>query len=93
MDVSNGLTESGTSGVSFLEYERFGYDLSSRAYDNREAVVHAELERYLRKTRNLLIQNREFLEKITDALVQKETLLCSDIQKIRESVTVTEFVA
>lgn len=91
--IRDGLTELGTSGVSFLEYERFGYELSDRAYDNREAVVHAELERYLRKTRNLLIQNREFLEKITDALVQKETLLCSDIQKIRESVTVTEFVA
>ena len=53
----------------------------------------AELERYILQTRNILLQNREFLEKIADALVEKETLLYSDIQAIRESVTITKCVA
>ena len=57
-----------------------------------ESVKQAELERYIFKTRNILIQNREFLEKIADALVEKETLLYSDIKAIRESVEITRCV-
>ena len=49
-----------------------------------EAVTQAELEHYLLKARNILIENREFLEKTADALAEKETLLYSDIQKIKK---------
>ena len=52
--------------------------------ERNEAVLYAELERYAFKTRELIIKNREFLEKITNALLEKETLLYSDIQKIKE---------
>lgn len=88
--IRDGLTESGTNGVSLLEYGSHCYPLSDRSNDNREAVVHAELERYILQTRNILLQNREFLEKIADALVEKETLLYSDIQTIRDSVRITK---
>ena len=91
--IRDGLTESGTNGIALLEYDNRYYTLSPRAFENREAVVHAELERYILQTRNILLQNREFLEKIADALVEKETLLYSDIQAIRESVTITKCVA
>ena len=91
--IRNGLAEEGTNGVSFLEFENYCYDLSKRAADNREAVVHAELERYILQTRNVLIQNKEFLEKTAEALVEKETLLYSDIKAIRESVEITRCVA
>ena len=77
--IRNGLAEEGTNGVSFLEFKNYLYDLSTRADDNREAVVHAELERYILKTRNVLIQNKEFLEKTAEALAEKETLLYSDM--------------
>lgn len=90
--IRDGLTGSGTNGISLLEYEGY-YSLSDRSNDNREAVVHAELERYILQTRNILLQNREFLEKVAEALVEKETLLYSDIQAIRESVTITKCVA
>lgn len=53
-----------------------------------EAVVHAEMERYMLKTRDILIRNREFLEKAADALMEEETLLFSDIKAIKESVNV-----
>lgn len=89
--LRDGLTESGTNGISFLEFGDF-YNLSDRTFDNREAVVHAELERYIFQTRNILLKNREFLEKVADALAEKETLLFSDIKAIRESVTITKCV-
>lgn len=88
--IRDGLTEEGTNGVSFLEFKSYTYNLSTRADDNREAVVHAELERYILQTRDVLIKNKEFLEKVADTLVENETLLYSDIQSIRESVTVTK---
>lgn len=90
--LRDGLTESGTNGVSFLEFGDSFYNLSDRTFDNREAVVHAELERYIFQTRNILLKNKEFLEKVTDALIEKETLLFSDIKAIRESVTITKCV-
>ena len=91
--IRNGLTEEGTNGVSFLEFKNYCYDLSERSWDNREAVVHAELERYILQTRAVLIKNKEFLEKAADALAEKETLLYSDIQSIKNSVTITKCVA
>lgn len=91
--IRNGLTEEGTNGVSFLEFKNYCYELSTRAADNREAVVHAELERYILQTRAVLIKNKEFLEKTAEALAEKETLLYSDIQSIKNSVTITKCVA
>lgn len=91
--IRNGLTEEGTNGVSFLEFKNYCYDLSERSWDNREAVVHAEIERYILQTRAVLIKNKEFLEKAADALAEKETLLYSDIQSIKNSVTITKCVA
>ena len=91
--IRNGLTEEGTNGVSFLEFKNYCYDLSERSWDNREAVVHAEIERYILQTRNVLIQNKEFLEKTAEVLAEKKTLLYSDIQSIKNSVTITKCVA
>lgn len=40
-----------------------------------------------------MIHNKEFLEKLAEELIKKETLLSSDVQKIRESVTLVETVS
>ena len=50
-----------------------------------EIVVYAELERYMLKAKDILLKNRDFLEKTAKALAEKETLLYSDIRAIRES--------
>ena len=42
----------------------------------------------MRIGKDILLKNREFLEKAPDALEEKETLLYSDIKAIRESVAV-----
>ena len=54
----------------------------------KEAVVHAELERSYFITKDILLKNKAFLEKASSALIEKETLLYSDIKAIRENVTV-----
>ena len=56
-------------------------------------MVHNKQRYEALGARNILIQNREFLEKIADALVEKETLLYSDIKAIRESVEIKRCVA
>lgn len=66
--------------VSNFNFPNGSDDMNAR----NEAVTQAKLERYSMETRNILIENREFLEKAADALVEKETLLYSDIQKIKE---------
>jgi len=50
-----------------------------------EAVVQAELEHCMIKTRNILLKNRTFLERAAEMLAEKETLLYSDIKSLRES--------
>ena len=61
-------------------------DTSESLNSRNEAVVQAALERFMITTRDILLRNRTFLEAVTDALLQKKTLLFSDIQKIRENV-------
>ena len=82
------MIENGSYGIGFLEI--YGYKFLSNPTAQRSAdyVVRAELERYMRIARELLIKNREFLEKAASALSKKGYLLHSDIQKIRKSITV-----
>jgi ATP-dependent Zn protease len=65
-------------------------DESENMNARSEAATHAELERCMFRTRDILLKNRAFLERAAEALLEKETLLASDIRAIRESVTITE---
>ena len=42
------------------------------------------------KTKNILLKNRDFLETAEKALMEKETLLYSDISELRRNVEITE---
>ena len=89
--VRDGISVSGTHGIGMIDTANYKFPESSESFNSRnEAVVQAEIERYIFQTRNILLKNKEFLEKITDALAEKETLLFSDIKAIRESVTITK---
>ena len=93
-EIRTAISRSGTVGFGMI-------DVSTRQFpDNpenflarNEAVVHAELERYMFKARDILLKNRDFLEKAAALLLEKDTLLYSDIRALRESVTITEVVA
>ena len=72
--------------VSARRFPETSENMNSRS----EAVTHAELERYMRIAKDILLKNREFLERVTAALIEKETLLYSDIRALTEGTTITE---
>jgi len=80
----------GSVGVSHLFV--LGSKESETSTANRELAIHSELERYLFKAKEIIAQNREFLEKTAKELLEKETLLYSDMKRIRESCTITPAV-
>ncbi len=88
--VRAGLLESGTYGLGGIDVSMWGIEMSENMNSRSEAIVHAELERFMFKAKDILIKNRDFLEKVADALAEKETLLYSDIQEIRDKVNVVE---
>ena len=58
---------------------------TSQSYLARsEAVTHAELEKYMSQVRKILLENRAFLDDVSRELLDKGTLLHSDIRRIRE---------
>lgn len=92
-NIRDAISESGTGGFGMIDVANHRFPESSESFNSRnESVVHAELERYMFKAREILIKNRDFLEKATQMLSEKETLLYSDIRKLRESIKITEVV-
>ena len=88
--IRDRLTESAVKGLCMLDASERYSDPSEKYKAGSEAVVHAELESYMLKTRGILLKNRDFLEKAAEALIEKETLLYSDICRIKENTTVAE---
>jgi ATP-dependent Zn protease len=58
----------------------------------QENVICAELERYYEQTKKLLAANKEFLVAVTNALLEKNVLLSSDIERLREATVVNAAV-
>lgn len=88
--IREGLTNSGTNGTTLLYPGDSSVHSLSDAYKDRViGAVNTELERYLFLCRDILIKNKGFLFAVRDELVEKGTLLHSDIQRIRASFEVT----
>lgn len=83
-NVTDSVKTIGTYGIANIG----SYNDSVYQDARREAVVTAELERYLFKAKEILADNREFLEKLANELMEKETLLNSDIARIRATCTI-----
>ncbi len=91
--IRDGISENATLGFGMIDVATARFRNTSENMNSRnEAVTQAELERYMLKTRDVLLKNRDFLEKTAETLAEKKTLLYSDIQLIKSSVTVTEVV-
>ena len=71
-------------GFGFDKFE-FQNNSSNDLLSRKEMQVFTELEKYYQETKKMLIDNREFLDKVAEKLVEKETLTCKDIKEIRES--------
>lgn len=79
----------GSLGLSNLE---LCTDDSETFLYGRQQVVAAELERYLFKAKEIVATNREFIDKVAKELIEKHTLLFSDIRRIKESCTIVPAV-
>lgn len=85
--VRDGMGINATCGLGMLSIGDMRYDISGNFLDRSEAVAYSELERFMFITRNILIKNRDFLEIVRDELIEKETLLSSDIKRIEEELS------
>ncbi len=65
-------------------FETFTYGQSSEwLLANNNQLVAKEVNRYYQQAKRVLIENREFLDKLAGALMEKKTLLQKDIKEIR----------
>ena len=86
--LQKGVEDNAINGVGLLsprEKDETSESLKARV----ENVVASELERYLYLCRDILIKNRDFVLALADELYKKETLLYSDVQRIRASYSIT----
>ncbi len=52
----------------------------------REDRITADMENFYAKTKKILVENRDFLEKLAKRLQEKDTLVGSEIKAVKESV-------
>lgn len=64
-------------------------DESDLLKTKREYEVATEVEENYKKAKRILELNQDFLDKVTCALIERETLTAADIRAIRESCTIT----
>ena len=87
--IRTAISEYGACGLALVDVETRNTPCMSENLNARnEAVVQAELERYLQEAKAILFKHKEFLEKVQSVLMQKETLLYSDSREIRGSVPI-----
>ena len=79
------ISEKGSCGLAMVDVANRRFPNTSESLNSRnESVVQSELEKYMMKARQILLLNRDFLENTINELIVKETLLPSDIKRIRE---------
>ena len=83
------ISENGNMGLGMVDVETSYSTRMSEVMNARtEAVIQAEMAKYMFKAKEILIQNREFIEKTVEMLLKKETLLASDIKAIKDSLNI-----
>ncbi len=71
-------------------FDRWETENSSQALiERKEMQKTVEVEHLYAKTRKLLILNREFLDKVASALIEKKTLIARDIAAIKATCKIT----
>lgn len=67
---------------SNLSYNR---DISDLQKERNNQRLAQELQKSYLEVKEILVKNREFLEKVTEKLLEKTTLMMSDIQEIKKT--------
>lgn len=63
-------------------FTRFGDKKSNELLKRKDVEVKLEAERYYRRAKEILMENRELLDVVAKELIEKEVLLSSDIQRL-----------
>ena len=79
-----------SSIYGFDTFNPNGYGGSSDLLSRQEAVLSAEMTRYMYIAKDIILKNEEFFDKITDELLEKKVLLYSDIQRIKKTCEIRE---
>ena len=87
--IISSVSYAGTCGIGALDIYEHYQNPSNDIRAKQEGVIHAEIERYLMQTKMLLTNNWGFLNAVATALLEKRTLLHSDIQKLKSSCDIT----
>lgn len=72
-------------GAGFSSIERPNDDISPELMHANETIIAAKLDELYGRTKSILHDNWDFVERICAELLKEETLLSSDILRIRES--------
>lgn len=61
-------------------------DIVQYSLEKRERIIAAEMERLYIKAKRIIAENRDLLELIADALVEKKTITYKDIEQIKNQI-------
>lgn len=87
--IQREITASGTNGVGMLYFNILD-KVSDSMMARVEIAIQSEMERYLYIAKEILLKNKEFVLNLAEELKKKNTLLYSDIQRVRSSVQVID---
>lgn len=87
------MSGNASGGFGTLRVDRVQDDLSENLNARQEIAIQSELEHFMKETRAILLKNRALLEAAAAALVEKKTLLYSDIRELREKYSVQAMTA
>lgn len=82
--IKSRVCDKGVNGLRLLEIHHTRGTKSENQMSQQENVIYSEIERYYEKVKKLLSANKGFLIAVTNALIKKNILLSSDIERIRE---------
>lgn len=81
--VENLIGKHCTAGFNIHYY---GYDDSNGIMERKENAVALEIERLYRETKEIVAENRHFLDRIAGELMEKEILDTGDFERIRKEL-------
>ena len=82
IDRARSILEDIHNGLNANNFNYYDYDSSHKAKEIEEAWVKQELNNYYNKTKEIVFNNKNKLEKIYKLLMDKKVLLQKDIKKI-----------
>ena len=78
------VNDYGVFGFSYCAGEKFDDNISSKeVYSQQATIIQSQMDKYYQRARKILIDNRDFLERLTVLLEEKKTITYKDIQKVK----------